>query len=188
MKKYRLILVCACLFGLWSAAMAQNRGNDGRPQLSMEERLERRAVRMADEFGLKDETRVKFMASYKAYMQQMMRHRVAETQMEGENRKKPADYTDEEAKARVQVEFDRKAQSIVDAYNRLDVEKKYYEEFSTYLNPKQLMRIFVPVRGPRDGMSRNGFRQGNRFPGGQQRAFGGGGHESGFDGGMDDGF
>ena len=70
--------------------------------------------------------------------------------------KKESELTEEEAAERIKTEFDRKAQQIVDAYNTLEVDKKYYEVFSKTMSAKQLMKIFVPERKMN---ARNGGRQ-----------------------------
>lgn len=168
-----------CLSGLVSSLAAQER-NSADIERRMEERMNKQAERLADEFGLKDTSRADFMAMYKKYQQDVMKHRLAEMQQQEGNAKKETEMTDEEATARIQAEFDRKAQAIVDAYNTLEVEKKYYEEFSKTLSPKQLMKIFAPLRNPRGARNmqprggRNGDSAGGRGFGGMQDGFGGG--------------
>lgn len=160
--------------------MAAQRNSGANGEHGRGESVDKQAERLADDFGLKDEARADFLSLYKNYRQDVMRHRVAEMQLPEDEAKKEKDMTDEEASARIQTEFDRKAQSIVDAYNRLEVEKKYYQEFSKTLSPKQLVRIFAPVRDPRGGRDaqsrggRNGNRQGGRGFGGMPDGFGGG--------------
>lgn len=179
MKRIKAFLMCLCLWGMLSPLAAQRDSEAGRER-RRGENIEKQAERMADEFGLKDEARMNFLSLYKNYRQDVMRHRMAETQFPEGEMKKETDLTDEEASARIQAEFDRKAQSIVDAYNRLEVEKKYYQEFSKTLSPKQLMRIFAPMRDTREGRDaqsrggRNGNRQGGRGFGGMPGGFGGG--------------
>lgn len=178
MRKIRLFMTCLCLCGLMLPMAAQERTDADRAR-RMEEMTDKRVEKLADEFGLKDETRTTFVSLYKNYQQDVRRHRLAEMQPQENAAKKESDMTDEEAAARIQAEFDRKAQSIVDAYNRLETEKKYYEEFSKMLTPKQLMKIFAPMNNPRGTRGaqprngRNGDRQGGRGFGDMPGGFGG---------------
>lgn len=181
MKRLKTFFMCFCLCGMLSSLAAQERGNAG-AERRFGEMEAKQAERLADEFKLKGESRKSFLALYKNYRQDMNKHRFAEIQHSEKTEKKEAELTDEKASARIQEEFDRKAQAIVDAYNRLEVEKKYYEEFSKTLSPKQLMKIFAPVRQPRGmrNVQPRGARQGERMGG---RNFGGG--QGGFDDGDD---
>ncbi len=170
-------MMCFCLCGLMLPATAQKSGGDVRAR-RMDEMSDRRAEKLADEFGLKDEKRAMFVSLFKNYRQDVRKHRLADMQPQADAVKKETDMTDEDASARIQAEFDRKAQSIVDAYNRLETEKKYYEEFSKILSPKQLVKIFIPMdpsRGMRGAPARNGQnggRQGGRGFGGMPEGFG----------------
>lgn len=172
-------LMCLCLCGLVSPIAAQER-NGADMMRRMEERMDKQAGQLANEFKLEGESRANFMALYKKYRQDVMKHRLAAMQRPEGNAKKEADMTDEEASARIQADFDRKAQDIVNAYNALETEKKYYEEFSKTLSPKQLMKIFAPVRNPRGARNmqprggRNGMPMGGQGFGGMQDGFGGG--------------
>ena len=85
--------------------------------------------------------------------------------------------------AYLKKEFDRKAQRVVDAYNTLEVDKKYYELFAKTLSAKQLMEIFMPERNMPDrgrGQSR-GRSAAPRFGGGDMPFFPGGGFGDGTD-------
>lgn len=155
MKKVAGVLMCLCLWGSVSV-MAQRRPEH--PERNMEEMANRRAERLADDFKLKDEARADFLSLYKTYQQELMAQRMERERPEA---KKAADYTEEEAKARIQESFDRKAQQIVTFYNRLEIDKKYYEKFSKILSGKQLMRIFAPMRDV-DNRKRGGQMYGNR--------------------------
>ena len=185
MKRKTFVLLCCSLWALALPLAAQERSAANMARRA-EEMTNRQADRLADEFGLKDEARADFVALYKNYRQEVNRHRLAEMQQREENAARKAEVqTDEEATARIQAEFDRKTQAIVDAYNTLEVEKKYYAEFGKMLSPRQLVKIFVPERPARNanGAQQRAGRNGNRQGG---RGFGGfGGPQDGF-GGWDD--
>ena len=141
------------LFGDSNGAGRERRKGDMR----REQMMEKRAERLADELELKGDARSEFLVTYKNYQQDLMSHRKTPpfpADLEG---KKESELTEEEAAERIKAEFDRKAQQIVDAYNTLEVDKKYYEVFSKTMSAKQLMKIFVPVRKMN---VRNGGRQG----------------------------
>ena len=138
---YAICLVCS------GTAMAQD-GKDRKGDMRREQMMEKRAERL--------DARSEFLVTYKNYQQDLMSHRKTPpfpADLEG---KKESELTEEEAAERIKAEFDRKAQQIVDAYNTLEVDKKYYEVFSKTMSAKQLMKIFVPVRKMN---ARNGGRQ-----------------------------
>lgn len=166
MKKVAGVLMCLCLCGSVSV-MAQR--HPEHPERNMEEMANRRAERLADDFKLKDEARADFLSLYKAYQQELTAQRMERERPEV---KKAADYTEEEAKARIQESFDRKARQIVIFYNRLEIDKKYYEKFSTMLSGKQLMRIFAPMRNI-DNRNHAAKMRGGRHSGGMPTGRGG---------------
>lgn len=180
MKKGMLrCLFCFCLVALPGMIEAQEEKEaDGRAA-RMEQMLEKRAEKMADDLDLKGDARSSFLETYKSFQNELMPHRTNFAFPRQEN-KKESEMTDEEAVARVKAEFDRKAQQIVDLYNSLEVEKKYYETFSKTLSAKQLMKIFAPQRESR---GRFGGTSGRNQSGGRSGNFGGGFPQNGF--GMD---
>lgn len=171
MKK-TLFIAVICGFMSWGTVSAQ---------VNRDEMMNRRAERMADNLGLKDEGKTAFVETYKAYQQELMSARMAGMDPAAmRNNEKADDLTDEEAKQRIQAQFDRESQQIVNAYNALEVEKKYYTEFAKTLTPKQLMKIFVPQRAERNNrQAMGGQNRGGRMPrGGQRGGFPGGGFEN----------
>ena len=157
MKKTLWTLILVCFLSCPSDGMAQ-RGNRGGQM------MERRAEQLADSWKLKGDARTQFLTTYKEYQQELMKHRTSLARPENGDAKKPSEYTDEEANARLTAEFNRKAQGVADAYNRLEVDKKYYEIFSKSLTPQQLVEIFAPVfQFPAAGGQR---RSGRGFSGG----------------------
>ncbi len=174
MRKTFFIWVCAVSF-FSGVVFAQN---DTDRMKRMEQRLERQADRMAEEFDLKGEVRTEFLELYKTYRKEMMKHSSFRNQ-EHADAKKMSELSEEEAVARIQAGFERKAQAIVDSYNRLEVEKKYHGLFSKMLTSKQMLKIFAPERDPRFGGP--GMQRGGNRGGGMQR---GGGFPSG--GGFND--
>ncbi|MCD8317373.1 MAG: hypothetical protein LUC45_00265 [Paraprevotella sp.] len=183
MKNILLIGTCVACMGWPKVMNAQSDGNVKNGS-GMEQMIEKRAEKMADNLELKGDSRSSFLTTYEAYQQELMKHRAGDRPATDTDAKKETELTEEEAAARIQAEFDRKTQQVVDLYNRLEVDKKYYELFSKTLSAKQMMKIFAPVRMPR-GRGNAGRmkdeREGNPF-GGQRNGFPQGG---GFDGGED---
>ena len=153
------MLFFACCLSWPSTGMAQ--AGDRWEQMA-----EKRAEQMADSWKLEGEARTDFLSMYKDYRAELMKHRSAPMRPDGKNAKKASEYTDEEAKARITEEFNRKAQEVANAYNRLEVDKKYYELFAKSLTPQQLVEIFAPVRNPRarGGQARPGRNMPGNFP------------------------
>ena len=132
---YVICLVCS------ETAMAQD-GKDRKGDMRREQLI--------------GDARSESLVTYKNYQQDLMAHRKTPPFPADLGGKKESELTEEEAAERIKAEFDRKAQQIVDAYNTLEVDKKYYEVFSKTMSAKQLMKIFVPVRNMN---ARNGGRQ-----------------------------
>ncbi len=176
MKKTVCMLFFACLVSWPLTGMAQRENR-------FEQMAEKRAGQLADSWKLEGEARTGFLSTYKEYIAEQMKHRSAMVRPE-RDAKKASEYTDEEANARITAEFDRKAQEVANAFNRLEVDKKYYELFAKSLTPQQLVEIFAPVFNvrARGGQFRQGRGMQGNFPmgGGMQGAPMGGGM------GMDD--
>lgn len=167
-KMFMTVLICGCMWGYSTLAQAQ---------VNPEDMLARRAEKMAENLGIKEEGKADFIEKYKTYQQELMTARMAGIDPASLRKEAKTDgLTDEEATQRIQAKFDREAQQIVNAYNALEVEKKYYAEFAKTLTPQQLVKIFVPERQERNRRpSMGGSNRGNR----PQRGVQGGGFPRG---------
>ncbi len=159
MKKILMIAVAALLFSAQS--MAQD------PQLTPEQKEQRKALRMENRciqlsvaLALDDATAVRFTEVYKRYKadmravrKQFKMHRPKKANPETGTPHIPL--TDEQVEENILNRF---------AMSRatLDVREKYYKEFRTFLNPKQIDKLYklekkqgqkmqsrMPARGPR---------------------------------------
>jgi len=155
------------------------------------ERIERSSERMAKDFDLKDETKTTFISIYTAYQQEMF----ATNQFQGQRFEQPngedekKKLSDEEATAKIQENFTRQEQQIATMQKRLDIQKKYSEEFARVLTPQQVLKVFTPQRGQGRGQGQRGQGDGERrgnFEGGGRGGFGG--PRGGFGGGPGGGF
>ena len=104
-------------------------------------------------------------------------------QNNGEERKRLSEMTDEEVTARIQEAFARQEQQIEQQKARLEIQKKYYAEFSKTLKPQQLIRIFGQQR-PQGQRGQQGNQQGQRGNGGRGGFGGPGGGFGGPGGGV----
>ncbi len=152
----KIVFGGVCMAGLmWPASVDAQKTDGNRNGSRREIMVEKRAERLAGELKLDGESRAEFLTVYKNYQQELMRHRGARSLSKDASARKNAELTEEEAAECIKAEFDRKAQQIVDAYNALEVQKKYYEIFSRTLSAKQLMKVFVPEK---EGSGRYGGR------------------------------
>lgn len=180
MKK-TIILVVLALLGS-TAVCAQERMSEEERAKAIEERIERSANRMAEELGLKAaDTKKAFVETYTAYQKEMF----ATNQMQGQRQERAdreeekKELSNEEASAKIKENFDRQEQQIATMQKRLEVQKKYAEEFAKVLTPQQVLKVLTPQRGngQRDQQQRrNGDnnRRGGNFEGGPRGGFGGG--------------
>lgn len=174
MKRMKRILLPICLLGCMAVSAQRQEGSDFNAFRA--EVMERRAERLANDLDLKDQAKADFKALYNKFQEEMFVIIASEFQTRSElERKKIDDLTDDEAMLRVKNMFDRKTQSIVNSYNRLEIEKKYYAEFAKTMNNKQLLKIFEGSQNFRQrmGNNRQRNRQGGMNFGGGNDAFGG---------------
>ena len=183
MKKIVLVMVMTCM------AIASVKAQDG--QVSDEERAQRRAEmiqrqgeELAADFKLSDSEKTSFMELYTKYQNELMSQfqSMRRNQNDAEGRKKLSEMTDEEVTARIQEAFARQEQQIENQKARLEIQKKYYAEFSKTLKPKQLIRIFGQQR-PQGQRGQQGGQQGQRGQRGNGGRGGFGGPGGGFGGG-----
>ena len=185
----RKTIIMAVLALMSSAAVsAQERMSQEEREKAIAERIERAADRMAGDFKLKDDAKKAFVATYTAYQKEMFATNQNQGQrMEQANRNdEKKELTTEEAQAQIKESFARQEQQIATMQKRLEVQKKYVDEFSKTLTPQQVLQVITPQRGQgngRDQMRRggDGERRGN-FEGGNRGGFGGGPRGGGFGG------
>ena len=186
MKKTIIVAVLALLSS--TAVSAQERMSQEEREKAMAERIERAADRLAGDLKLKDDAKKKFIETYSAYQKEMFatnQNQVQRLEQGGRNDEKK-ELSKEEAEAQIKESFARQEQQIQTMQKRLDVQKRYVEEFSKTLTPQQVLKVITPQRGQngnRDQMRRQGDNN-NRggFEGGPRGGFGGGPRGGGFGG------
>lgn len=189
MKKTIIVAALALLSSV--AVSAQERMSAEQREKAIAERIGSAADRMAKEFDLKDDAKKSFVETYTAYQKEMF----ATNQFQGQRLEQNGrddekkELTKEDAEARIKQNFERQEQQIATMQKRLEVQKKYAEEFGKVLTPQQVLKVLNPQRGQqggRDQMRRQGNGDNQRrggFEGGPRGGgFGGGNRGGGFGG------
>ena len=189
MKKTIIVAALALLSSV--AVSAQERMSAEQREKAIAERIGSAADRMAKDFDLKDDAKKSFVETYTAYQKEMFAtnqnqgQRLEQNGRDGEKK----ELTKEEAEARIKQNFERQEQQIATMQKRLEVQKKYAEEFGKVLTPQQVLKVLNPQRGQqggRDQMRRQGNgdnqRRGGFESGPRGGGFGGGNRGGGFGG------
>ena len=128
----RMVLAFMALTMCFGMAVAQQhdhgKGNKQK-DFNPEKHIEMQATRMAQHMALDDAASAKFIKTYKEFQQERMSafgHKKGERQMPK---------SDAEIKKQMEERFAMQ-------HKMLDINEKYYKEFSKFLNPKQVARIF----------------------------------------------
>ena len=185
MRKTIIVAVLALMST--TAVCAQERTSAEDRAASMTERINKTAKRMAKEFDLKEDAQETFVKIYTDYQKEMF----ATNQIQGQRPERAGqgdekkELTEEEATAKIKENFDRQEQQIATMQKRLEVQKKYAEEFSKVLTPQQVLKVLTPQRG---GNGRGQGQQRGQGNGERRGGFGEGGPRGGFGGGPRGGF
>ena len=188
-KSIFTLALAAMLIGSVTNTNAQdNNDREGR-RADMQARQTERLVKS---LKLTDEQKAKFEPLYQDYQKELGALRPQRQRVDGQTgasaqdpsaKKEKEELTDAVATARLQEQFDRQAKEIEQSQQRLDIQKKYCAEFSAFLTPQQLLKVFQPQQQ----QNRQRMQQGGR--GGQGGPRGGmGGDRGGFGGGPQGGF
>lgn len=196
MKKNIFAIVASAIlaFGMNAYAQPQQQkkeGGDSFQRPTPEQMVEHQAARIATELALSDDASAKFIATYKAF-------KAEQTAINKQSYKKPKDHemTDAEVEAKIKSDFEI-------SHAILDLREKYYYEFRTFMNPKQIQKMYqlekhnsnsarselyrrqgnpaYPQKGPQGSRGgHQGHPQGFQGQGGHQNFQGG--HPQGFQG------
>ena len=176
MKK-SLFLIALAMMSFASIHNA-NAQNDNQRNNRIAEFRARQTEQLVQDLKLTAEQKTKFEAVFKNYQEELMALRQDRPQAASNDQ----ELTDEQATARLQEVFQRQAEQFQQWQMRLDIQKKYCSEFSAFLTPQQLLRVFAPQTGRgRNGQQQRGGRGGGF--GGPGGGFGGPGGGFGGPGG-----
>ena len=160
MKKRLFICMALCMLAGSMAMNAQEKKNAPmKDKPSFEEMVQMKADRMAMEMGLDDKTADKFKKEYKDYMDEkaaiMKEDRCGrDCCKKGDGERKPAYMADADVDKHLKARFDRRQKMIDKNQRLLDLDKKYYDRFSKFLGPKQMVRIYDDKPGNKPGEGR----------------------------------
>ena len=187
MKKFFIVSALAFLFVSNVCAQRGERSEEERAQMRAE-MIKRVADRTAKDFDLKGDTKEAFLKTYTDYQTEMFQTNQGGMRQRGQEADEKKELSDEEATAKIQEQFTRQEEQIATMQKRLEIQKKYSEEFAKILTPQQVLKVLTPQRNnQRNGQQRNqadGQRQGG-WQGGGRGGFGGpGGFGGGFGGGF----
>ena len=121
--------ICAIMMAICSTAVQAQTEQSKKQRISREELAEKQARHIAHELALDDATTEKYVATYKAYQQEVWalgprvkRHSAVNT-------------TEAEAEQANKARMERSQQI-------LDLREKYYKEYSKFLTQKQIERAY----------------------------------------------
>lgn len=112
-----VLILAFCAFGT---------AQDRQQRMSREQLAEKQARHIAQELTFDDATTQQFIETYCAYQQEVWT-------LGPKRQNEPG--TDEEAEQAIKERFER-SQAI------LDLREKYYEEYSKFLTPRQIQRVY----------------------------------------------
>lgn len=162
----------AMTFGTIHNTNAQdNQDRDGRRQ----EMQARMTERLISDLKLTDEQKVKFEPVYQNYLKELSSLRTQRNQADDDQQRSKKDLTDAEATSQLNDIFTRQAEQIQQQQLRLDIQRKYCAELSSFLTPQQLLRVFQPQQQNRQRQGGQQNRRGGFDGGPRGGGFGGGG-------------
>ena len=129
MKRVFSLALCAIMMAVCSANVQAQDEPSKKQRKSREEIAEAQARHIAHELAFDDATAQKFIATYSEYQKEMW------ALGPKEHREPKGEMTDAEAEQAIKQRFEH-TQKI------LDLREKYYKEYSKFLSPKQIKRIY----------------------------------------------
>ena len=134
-----------------ACCVTTNAQDKGKQRISREQLAETQARHIAQQLAFDDETTAKFVDTYSHCQKEVWslapRKRVG----------KGASKTDRETEEAIEERFDR-------SQKLLDIRKKYYKEYSKFLTPKQIQRVYSIEKNMMKRLGKNANRRKNRRP------------------------
>lgn len=149
MKKIIRTLLLAVM--MTACCVTTNAQDKGKQRISREQLAETQARHIAQQLAFDDETTAKFVDTYSRCQKEVWslapRKRVG----------KGASKNDRETEEAIEERFDR-------SQKLLDIRKKYYKEYSKFLTPKQIQRVYSIEKNMMKRLGKNANRRKNRRP------------------------
>lgn len=134
-----------------ACCVTTNAQDKGKQRISREQLAEAQARHIAQQLAFDDETTAKFVDTYSRCQKEVWslapRKRVG----------KGASKNDRETEEAIEERFDR-------SQKLLDIRKKYYKEYSKFLTPKQIQRVYSIEKNMMKRLGKNANRRKNRRP------------------------
>lgn len=132
-----------------ACCVTTNAQDKGKQRISREQLAETQARHIAQQLAFDDETTAKFVDTYSRCQKEVWslapRKRVG----------KGASKNDRETEEAIEERFDR-------SQKLLDIRKKYYKEYSKFLTPKQIQRVYSIEKNMMKRLGKNANRRKNR--------------------------
>lgn len=134
-----------------ACCVTTNAQDKGKQRISREQLAETQARHIAQQLAFDDETTAKFVDTYSRCQKEVWslapRKRVG----------KGASKNDRETEETIEERFDR-------SQKLLDIRKKYYKEYSKFLTPKQIQRVYSIEKNMMKRLGKNANRRKNKRP------------------------
>ena len=134
-----------------ACCVTTNAQDKGKQRISREQLAETQARHIAQQLAFDDETTAKFVDTYSRCQKEVWslapRKRVG----------KGASKNDRETEEAIEERFDR-------SQKLLDIRKKYYKEYSKFLTPKQIQRVYSIEKNMMTRLGKNANRRKNKRP------------------------
>lgn len=134
-----------------ACCVTTNAQDKGKQRISRKQLAETQARHIAQQLAFDDETTAKFVDTYSRCQKEVWslapRKRVG----------KGASKNDRETEEAIEERFDR-------SQKLLDIRKKYYKEYSKFLTPKQIQRVYSIEKNMMKRLGKNANRRKNRRP------------------------
>lgn len=134
-----------------ACCVTTNAQDKGKQRISREQLAEAQARHIAQQLAFDDETTAKFVDTYSRCQKEVWslapRKRVG----------KGASKNDRETEEAIEERFDR-------SQKLLDIRKKYYKEYSKFLTPKQIQRVYSIEKNMMKRLGKNANRRKNKRP------------------------
>lgn len=132
-----------------ACCVTTNAQDKGKQRISREQLAETQARHIAQQLAFDDETTAKFVDTYSRCQKEVWslapRKRVG----------KGASKNDRETEEAIEERFDR-------SQKLLDIRKKYYKEYSKFITPKQIQRVYSIEKNMMKRLGKNANRRKNR--------------------------
>lgn len=134
-----------------ACCVTTNAQDKGKQRISREQLAETQARHIAQQLAFDDETTAKFVDTYSRCQKEVWS--LAPRKRVGKGTSK----TDRETEEAIEERFDR-------SQKLLDIRKKYYKEYSKFLTPKQIQRVYSIEKNMMKRLGKNANRRKNRRP------------------------